>query len=96
MYRGINYFKKGYQSTTNIVKDEKGDLVAECHGVLAGWRIYFSHLLNVDGVNDVRQTEIHTAETLVPEPSTSGFDLAIEEEKKSQITRYLSNPNRTV
>jgi len=30
--------------------------------------------LNVHGVNDVRQTEIHTAE---PEPSASDFELAI-------------------
>ena len=29
LYRGNNDFKKCYQSRTNIVKDEKGDLVAE-------------------------------------------------------------------
>jgi len=29
LYRGINYFKKGYQPRCNIVKDEKGDLVAD-------------------------------------------------------------------
>jgi len=45
------------------------------------------------GVNNVRQTEIHTAETLVLEPIAFGFKLAIEELKKSQITRYWSNPN---
>jgi hypothetical protein len=27
LYRGINDLKKGYQPRTNIVKDEKGDLV---------------------------------------------------------------------
>jgi hypothetical protein len=32
----------------------------------------------VNGVNDVRQTEIHTAEQLVPEPSASEVDLDIE------------------
>jgi hypothetical protein len=26
LYRGISDFKKGYQSRTNIVKDDKGDL----------------------------------------------------------------------
>jgi len=31
LYRGINDFKKGYQLRTNIVKDEKGDLVKDCH-----------------------------------------------------------------
>jgi hypothetical protein len=34
--------------------------------------------LNVHAVNDVRQTEIHTAEPLVPESSAFDFDLAIE------------------
>jgi hypothetical protein len=29
LYRGINDFKKGYQPRTVIVKDEKGDLVAD-------------------------------------------------------------------
>jgi hypothetical protein len=52
-----------------MVKDEKGDLIADCHSILTRWRNYFSQLLNVHGDNDVRQTEIHTAEPLVPEPS---------------------------
>jgi hypothetical protein len=42
------------------------------------WKNYFRHLLNVHGVNDVRQTEIHTAEPLVPEPSSSEVEIAIE------------------
>jgi hypothetical protein len=35
--------------------------------------------LNVNRVNDVRQTGIHTAEPLVPEPSASELEMAIEE-----------------
>ena len=31
LYRGINDFKKGYQPRCNIVKNEKGDLVADSH-----------------------------------------------------------------
>jgi hypothetical protein len=38
--------------------------------------------LNVHGVNDVRQTAIHTAEPLVPEPSNSEFEMAIEKLKR--------------
>jgi hypothetical protein len=34
--------------------------------------------LNVHEVNDVRQAEIHTAEPLVPEPSDSEVEMAIE------------------
>jgi hypothetical protein len=36
--RDINNFKKGYKPRTNIVKDEKGDLVAYSHNILATWR----------------------------------------------------------
>jgi len=55
----------GFQHRTNIVKDDKGDLFADSHSILASWRNYFSQILNVHGFNDVRQTEIHTAEPLV-------------------------------
>jgi hypothetical protein len=80
-YRGINDFKKGYQPRTNIVKDEQGDLVVDSNSILARWRHYFSQVLNVHGVNDVRQAEIHTAELLVPEPSVSEIELTIEKLK---------------
>jgi hypothetical protein len=77
LYRGINDLKKGYQPRTNIVKDEIGDLVVDSHSMLARWSNYFSQVLNVHGVNDVRQAEIHTTELLVPEPSVSEIELAI-------------------
>jgi kynurenine formamidase len=32
--------------------------------------------LNIHGVNEVRQTEVHTAEPLVPEPSAFEFEMA--------------------
>ena len=38
LYRGINDFKKGYQSRCNILKDEKGDLFADFHSIVARWR----------------------------------------------------------
>ena len=56
MYRGISDFKKGYQPRTNIIKDEKGDLVVDSHSILTRWRNHFSQLLNVHEVNDVTQT----------------------------------------
>jgi len=58
-------------------------MVANSHNVLARWRNHFSQLLKYMGVNDVRQTEIHTAEPIVPEPSGYGFELAIEKLKNS-------------
>jgi hypothetical protein len=53
LFRGINDFKKGYPPRTNIVKDKKGDLVADSHNILATYR-YFAKLLYIHGVNYVR------------------------------------------
>jgi hypothetical protein len=78
LYRGINDFKKEYQPRTVIVKDEKGDLVADSHSIMVRWRNYLSQILNV---HDVRQAEIHTVEPLVPEPSVLEVELAIEKLK---------------
>ena len=78
MCRGINDFKKDCQPGTNIVKDEKGDLVADCNSILGRWKNYFFQLQNVHGDNDVRQTEIHKAQPLVPEPRAFEVEMAIE------------------
>jgi len=64
-----------------MVKDEKGDLVADSHSIVARWRNYFSQLFSVHGVKDVGQAEIHTAEPLVTEPSASEVELAIDKIK---------------
>ena len=80
--KSMSDFKKGYQSGTNTVNDEKSDLVADCHSILARWRNHFSQMLNVNGVNGVGRTEIHTAEPLVPEPSAFEFEMAIEKVKR--------------
>jgi hypothetical protein len=82
LYRGINEFKKGYQPRTNMVKEENGDLLADFHNILNRWKNYFCQLLNVHGVSNVRQTEIHTAEPLVPEPSSFEVETAIEKLKR--------------
>jgi hypothetical protein len=34
LYRGMNEFKKGYHSGSNLVKDENGDLLADSHNIL--------------------------------------------------------------
>jgi len=56
-------------------------LVTDCHSIVARWRNHFSQLLNVHVLNDVRQTEIHTAEPRVTELSAHVFELAIEKLK---------------
>jgi hypothetical protein len=76
-YRGINEFKKGYQLRINIIKDENGNLLADPQKVLKRWNNFFNQVLNVHGVHDVRQKDIHTAEPLVPEPSLMELEIAI-------------------
>jgi hypothetical protein len=51
--------------------------------ILNGWGDHFSQLLNAHGVNDIRQTEIHTAEPLVPEPIASEDKMSTE-----KLNRY--------
>jgi len=55
-------------------------LVADSHSILARQRNNFSQLLNTHGLN-VKQTELHTAEPPVPEPSAFEVELAIEKPK---------------
>jgi hypothetical protein len=58
-------------------------LVSDSNNILVRWRNHFSQLLNVHCVNDDRQTEIHTTEPLVPEPSAFEFAMAIEKLKEA-------------
>ena len=76
LYRDISYFMEVYRPRTYIVKNEKGNLVADFFSIMASWTNHFSQLLNVHGVNNVRPTEIYTAELLVPESSTFEFTMA--------------------
>jgi hypothetical protein len=54
----------------------------DSHSILARWENHFSQLLNVHGVNDDRQTQIHTAEPLVAEPSAFEVGMAIKKLKR--------------
>ena len=72
----------GHQPRTNMLKDGKGDMLTDSHCILAWQRNHFSQLLNVHGVNDVRETEIHAAETLLPQPSAFMVDMATEKLKR--------------
>jgi hypothetical protein len=85
LYRGINEFNKGYQLRTNTVNEENGDLLANSHSSLNRWKNYFCQLLNALGVNDIRQTKIHTAEPLIPESSSLEVEIAI-----GKLKRYNS------
>jgi hypothetical protein len=60
-----------------LLKDDKGDLVADPHKILNRWKNYFCLLLNVHWAGGVRQTEVHTAEKFVPESSSSEVEFDI-------------------
>jgi hypothetical protein len=68
LYRGINEFRKGYQLRINVIKDENGNLLTDPHSILNRWK-NLTRLLNVNGIHDVGQMDIHMAEPLMPEPS---------------------------
>jgi hypothetical protein len=94
LYRGITEFKKGYQPKTNLVRDERGDLLADPQKNLTRWKNYFSQLLNVQGSGAIRQTEIHTAEPFVPEPSAAEFEVVIRKLKRYKpqaLIRFQQN-----
>jgi hypothetical protein len=61
-------------------------LATDCQSIFAKLN-HFSQLFNVRGASDVRQTEIHTAEPLVPEPSAFEIEMATEK-LKSQMASY--------
>jgi hypothetical protein len=85
-FRIMYHFKNGYQPRSNLVKDENGDLLADSHNILNRWKNYFSQLLNVYRLSDVRQIEIHTAEPLVRDPIPFEFEIAIAILKKFKST----------
>jgi SLT domain-containing protein len=76
LYKGINEFKKGYQPTINIIKNENGNLLADPQSVLNRWKKFFNQVLNIHGAHDVGQMDIHMAQPLVPEPSLVKLEIA--------------------
>jgi hypothetical protein len=75
--RGINEFKKGCQPRINIIKDGNGNLLADLQSVLKRWKNFFNQVINVRGIHNVRQKDIHMTEPLGPESSLVGVELAI-------------------
>jgi hypothetical protein len=63
---------------------------------LTRWKNYFCQLLNVQGPGGIRQTEIHTTEPFVPEPSAAEVEVGLvkmclnETYSRVHIGKYLS------
>ena len=59
-------------------------MVTDSYSNLARCRNHICQLLNVHGINDVRQTEICTVKPLVPEPSAFEFEMNNEKLKRQK------------
>ena len=57
-------------------------MVTYCHSILGRQRKHFSQLFNVHGVSDVTQTDIYTAEPLVPKSNAFEVEKANEKLKR--------------
>ena len=67
-------------------------MVTNSNSTRARWRNHFSQLLNIHGVNDIRQTELHTAEPLEPEPSAFVVEMATEKLKDTNHQALIKFP----
>jgi hypothetical protein len=83
LYRCIHEFKKHYQTRNNLVKFENGDLVAYSHSILKRRNNYGCQLLNMHGAKDVKLTEMHTLELLIPKPSSFKVKISV-----GELNRY--------
>jgi len=63
------------RSITNLeltlLKEEKGDQLANLYSTLNRWKKHYCQLLNILCINDVRQIEIHTVELSAFEVETA-------------------------
>jgi len=67
-------------------------MVTESHSILVRRKNQFSQLLNVYRGDDVRQTEVHTAEPLVPEQSAFETEVDIEKLKVHKLAGNVHIP----
>jgi hypothetical protein len=76
MHCGINEFKRSYKPYNNFVKDQNGNPFAGSHNILNRQNYYFSQLLDFY-FSDVKQIEIHIAESSIPGPCCTDVEVEI-------------------
>jgi hypothetical protein len=59
-------------------------LLADPECVMNRWKNVFNQVLNIRGIQDIRQLDIHMAEPLVPEPRLVKVETAI-----GKLKRYI-------
>jgi hypothetical protein len=72
-----------------LAKDKNGDLLADASNIVNRWKSYFSQLLIVHNISDVRQIGIHTAESIVPGPSLLEIEIAIAKLKSINLQAVI-------
>jgi hypothetical protein len=87
-HRGL---RRDFVKVVVILRLEESDLLAESRNILNRWKKYFSQLLNVHRVSDVRQIEIHTAEPLVPDRNPFEVEIAIEDLNRQVVMEFQQN-----
>jgi hypothetical protein len=75
-----------------LVKDERGDLLADPPNILNRCKNYFCQLLNVHRAGAVMQTKMHTAKPFMPEPSASEVEAATGKLKSYKSPGVDQNP----
>jgi hypothetical protein len=91
VYRSIHELKEGSRTRTNVVKNETGNLLEHSHSILNRLN-YSCQVLNAHGFSYIKQTKVHTAEPLVPEPGSLDVDITIE--KLKRINHQILNKFR--
>ncbi len=69
MYKGINSIRKGFQSRSQLMKDENGNIITGENELIERCGKYYNDLLNVNNDCTESESDIHTAELNVEEPS---------------------------
>jgi hypothetical protein len=67
-------------------------MIADSHSILNRWKVRVCQLVNVHMVNEVKLTAVHTAETLVPNPSAFEDEMAAENFKRYKSTSTAQIP----
>jgi hypothetical protein len=60
------------------VRNENGDQLADSHNIFNRWKNYFSHLRNLHGVGAVRQREIYSDYSFLPDPNHVALKLLLQ------------------
>jgi hypothetical protein len=69
-------------------------LLADPQNVLNRWKNVFIQVLNVCGVHNIMQMDIHMSEPLVPEPSLVKVEIATGKLKRHKTPGYQSDSGR--